>query len=238
MKPGPNGDVPSLRIEDLDIRGDYGWLLAGFFVPVPEQVCVGRRESDESWNVDSVGHKRARIAQRGRHGLVRSTLPGKRRRKGTLREVRACMNPPNGERSRFDQASGLHTGFAAHWSWGHVYRDVMKADGSVDHIVRSKAQYAAPLTLRRGFPPVRWHRACQWATSLTLIHAHWTSRLARLKTCFSTEVNDATHTHHTRCPDTLGRERGGKSLSAACSGWCALAPRRTAGFVVRLRLGT
>jgi hypothetical protein len=62
-----------------------------------------------------------------------------------------------------------HTqGFAAHWSWGHVYRDVMKADGSVDPIVRSKAQYAAPLTLRRGFPP-------------------------GMKTCFSTEVNDATH---------------------------------------------
>ena len=102
MKPGPNGGVPSLQIEGLDIRGDYGWLLARFSVPVPEQVCVGRRESDESWNVDSVGgHKLARIAQRGRLALVRSTLPGKCRRKGTLREVRARMNPPNGERSRF-----------------------------------------------------------------------------------------------------------------------------------------
>jgi hypothetical protein len=60
VKPGPNGGVPSLQIEGLDIRGDYGWLLARFSVPVPEQVCVGRRESDESWNVDSVGSQKCK----------------------------------------------------------------------------------------------------------------------------------------------------------------------------------
>ena len=82
MKPGPNGGVPSLQIEGLDIRGDYGWLLARFSVPVPEQVCVGRRESDESWNVDSVGgHKSARIAQKtANKSSLRTSVSGERYR--------------------------------------------------------------------------------------------------------------------------------------------------------------
>ena len=83
----------------------------------------------------------------------------------------------------------------------------MREDGSVDPIIRSNAQYATLLDIAQGFSAGVLGRASgrrRLPSFMPTGLAGWRA-LRHISLPRSTTQHI---THHTRCPDTLGRERG------------------------------